>query len=136
MHTKEMIEKQFFIVNLENVDIADVLYEADYLDNHSDVEFDDSEYLQKLLAQEELDFKTLENSKAIVKYKDTILSICFKNSDKEYKLSLMEFLGYPIYKKLTSYFLGQTDVTIKNVSEQIGEIIDTNYGFKFMVEIG
>lgn len=134
MDIKGIIEKQYFIVNLMNVDIADMLWADECRDDDDENELDDSEYTQGLLTQEELNLNELENSRAVINYKDKVLSICLYNN-KVYRLSLMEFLGCETYKKLTSYFLGRTNIVLKNVSEQVGGIIDTNYGFKFMIEI-
>lgn len=134
MHIKETIENEYFIVNLENVDIADMMWAEECRDEDNEVEVDDFEYVQSLLAQQELNMNNLENSKAVISFKDKVLSIRLENN-KEYRLSIMKFLGYEIYKKLTTYFSKPTEVVLKNVSEQVGGIIDTNYGFKFMVEI-
>ena len=93
----ELREKQIFLINLENMDIADVMFAQEDRD-------------------EDYDEKLEENK-------------------TEYKLSMLEFLDHQKYKKITGYFLGPVHVTIKSVSEQIGGIIDKNYGFKFMITI-
>lgn len=135
MYTKEMIEKQYFIVNLMNVDIADMMWAKECRGDDED-EIDDAEYVEELLVEEGLKLEELEDSIAIVRYRDKALYIRLANNDKEYRMSIMEYLEYPKYKKLTGYFLGPTNVILKKISEQVGGIIDTNYGFKFMIEIG
>ncbi len=128
-----MIEEQYFIINLMNVDIADRMWAEECADDEE--EQDDSNYLQELLTKDKLSLDELEGSNAVLSYKDKVLSIYLENNNKEYRLSIMEFLGSEKYKKLTNYFLGRTNVVLKNVSEQVGGVIDTNYGFKFMIII-
>jgi len=127
---KELIEKQKFIINLENIDIADVMHEQE----EQDEDYDDM-HLGELLEHEKLDLIKLEGSRAIINYKNKKLSIKLEQNNTEYKLSMLEFLDYPTYKKITGYFLEPVHVTITNVSKQIGGIIDKNYGFKVMVSI-
>ena len=131
----EMIEKQIFLINLENIDIADVMLEQEDQDENYNEALEDSLYLQELLVHEKLELEKLNGSKAVVSYKDKVLSIELAENNTEYRLSILEFLDYPKYKKMTSYFLKPMHVTIKNVSEQIGGIIDKNYGLKFMITI-
>jgi len=131
----EMIEKQIFLINLENMDIADVMFGQEDRAEDYDEKLEDSMHLKKLLEHEKLELSKLDASKAIVSYKNRILSIKLEENNTEYKLSMLEFLDYPKYKKITGYFLGPVHVILKDVSEQIGGIIDKNYGFKFMITI-
>jgi hypothetical protein len=131
----EMIEKQIFLINLGNMDIADVMLEKEDQGENYDEKLEDSLYLKELLVHEKLELNELDASKAVISYKDKVLSITLQENNTKYTLSILEFLEYPKYKKITSYFLGSVNVTIKNVSEQIGGIIDKNYGFKFMIII-
>jgi len=133
---KEFIEKQYFIVNLDTMDIADVLFDSEEL-SEEEIKKIDIQYLNKLLEEDGLTISSLENSCAKIKFnrEKRVLYITLNFNDNEYKLSLLNFLEYNEYKKLTKYFLGETGVVLQNVSYQIGGIIDKNYGFKFKVLI-
>ena len=131
----EMIEKQIYLINLENMDIADVLCAQEDQDEDYNEELEDSLHIEELLRHEKLDLAALEGSSAIISYKDRVFSITLQENNIKYKLSMIEYLEYPQYKKVTGFFLGPANVTLKEVSEQIGGIIDKNYGFKFMITI-
>jgi len=133
---KEFIEKQYFIVNLDTLDIADVMVE-DENKTEEEIASRDVEYVNVLLNEDNLTIKKLEGSSAIIKFdrEKRALHITLDINDQEYKLSLLELLEYGKYKQVTSYFLTDTQVILKDISPQIGGIIDKNYGFKFMVSI-
>jgi len=133
---KEFMEKQYFIVNMDVQDIADGMIENEnkILD---EIESEDVAYVQILLREDNLTIKKPEASSAIIKYnrEERILYITLCVNNQKYKLSLLEFLEYNKYKKITSYFLVDTQVILRDVSPQIGGVIDKNYGFKFMITI-
>lgn len=131
----EMIEKQIFLINLENMDIADVMFAQEEEGEDYDEVHEDCTYLMQLLEAEKLELSKLNGSSAIINYKNRVFSIELQENNTQYKLSMLEFLGFPKYKKITGYFLEPVHVTIKSVSEQIGGIVDKNYGFKFMITI-
>ena len=136
MMLKEFIEKQYFIVNMDIQDIADGMIE-DENKTEDEIEAEDVAYVHILLSEDNLTIRKLEGSSAIIKYnrEDRALYITLGVNSQEYKLSLLEFLEYNKYKKITSYFLAETQVVLRNISLQIGGVIDKNYGFKFMIII-
>jgi len=131
---KEFIEKQYFIVNLDTMDIADVLFDNGE-QTEEEIAKSDIQYLDKLFEKDGLNIILLENSRAKMKFnrKERVLYITLDLNHKEYKLSLLNFLEYNKYKKLYQYFLAETEVLLHDVSYQIGGMIDKNYGFKFMI---
>ena len=133
---KEFIEKQYFIVNMDVQDIADGMIE-DENKTEDEIESEDVAHVHILLSEDNLTIKKLEGSSAIIKYnrEERALYITLGVNSQEYKLSLLEFLEYNKYKKITSYFLADTKVALKDVSPQIGGVIDKNYGFKIMIII-
>jgi len=133
---KEFMEKQYFIVNMDVQDIADGMIENENK-TLDEIESEDVAYVQILLREDNLTIKKLEASSAIIKYnrEERILYITLGVNNQKYKLSLLEFLEYNKYKKITSYFLVDTQVILRDVSPQMGGVIDKNYGFKFMISI-
>jgi len=136
MMLKEFMEKQYFIVNMDVQDIADGMIENENK-TLDEIESEDVAYVQILLREDNLTIKKLEASSAIIKYnrEERILYITLGVNNQKYKLSLLEFLEYNKYKKITSYFLVDTQVILRDVSPQMGGVIDKNYGFKFMISI-
>ena len=136
MMLKEFMEKQYFIVNMDVQDIADGMIENENK-TLDEIESEDVAYVQILLREDNLTIKKLEASSAIIKYnrEERILYITLGVNNQKYKLSLLEFLEYNKYKKITSYFLVDTQIILRDVSPQIGGVIDKNYGFKFMISI-
>ena len=133
---KEFIEKQYFIVNFDTLDVADVMLMNEDK-TEEEVLANDLQYIQELLYKNGLSMEEFEGSTATIVYnrKERALYITLDANNKEYKLSLLEFFGYEKYKKVTSYFFAHTTVKIRDVSIQIGGIIDKNYGIKFKVRI-
>ena len=133
---KKFIEKQYFIINLDMMDIADAMFDTDD-QTEEEIKKLDIQYLDELLEKDKLNISNLENSRAKIKFnrEERVLYITLNFNNKEYKLSLLDFLEYNKYKKLTRYFLAETEVVLYNFSYQIGGIIDKNYGFKFMMKI-
>lgn len=129
-----LIEKQYFIVNLENVDIADAMISGEEK-TEEEIESEDVDRLKRLLNEEGIALNTLNGQEAEIVFDMHERALFIELNNKIYKLSMLEFLGYDKYKKITNYFLQKTSVILKNPSEQIGGIIDKNYGFKFMISL-
>jgi hypothetical protein len=125
---KEFIEKQYFIVNFDKMDIADVMFDTEG-QNEEEIKRTDIQYLDKLLEEDGLNISSLKNSRAKIKFnrEERALYITLGLNNRDYKLSLLDFLEYDKYKKLTQYFLAETEIVFQNVSYQIGGIIDKNY---------
>lgn len=129
-----LIEKQCFIVNLEKLDIADVIFDSEGRSGE-EIEIEDAGYLKKLLTQEGINLENLDGQQVDIVFDRDKRALLIELNGKAYTLSILEFLGYDKYKKITNYFLQKTSVVLKNPSEQIGGIIDKNYGFKFMISL-
>lgn len=133
---KEFIEKQYFIVNLATIDIADAMVENENK-TEDEITSRDIECVNALLRENSLTIKKLERSSAIIKFnhEERALYIILGVNSQKYKLSLLKFVEFHKYKKLTSCFLIETKVVLRDISPQIGGIIDINYGFKFMINL-
>ncbi len=64
---KEFIEKQYFIVNLDTLDIADAMVE-DGDKTEEEIASRDVEYVNVLLNEDDLTIKKFEGSSAIIKF--------------------------------------------------------------------
>ena len=136
MMLKDFIQKQYFIVNFDTQDIADVIHWNEGK-TKEEILAEDMQYMDKLLDKEALSLERLEGSTATIGFDrdERALYITLDINDKKYKLSLLEFLEYEKYKKLRSYFLADAVVAIKDVSFQIGGVVDRNYGIKFKISL-
>lgn len=134
MSVISLIEKQYFIVNLETVDIADAIIN-DEDKNEEEIKLEDTNFLNELLYERGIVLDNLNGQEAEIFFDKQKRTLFIELHGNKYKLSILEFLEYDRYKKITNYFLQRTNVVLKNCSEQIGGIIDKNYGFKFIISL-
>jgi len=134
MSVINLIEKQYFIANLETVDIADVLINNEDK-SEEEVKLEDRSILSELLNEKGIVLDNLNGQEAEIFFDKHERALFVELHGNVYRLSMLEFLEYDRYKKITNYFLQKTTVVLKNCSEQIGGIIDKNYGFKFMISL-
>lgn len=134
MSIVNLVEKQYFIVNLETVDIADVMINNEDK-SEEEVKLEDTSYLSELLNEKGIVLDSLNEQEAEIFFDKKARALFVELHGNVYRLSMLEFLEYDRYKKITNYFLKKTAVVLKNCSEKIGGIIDKNYGFKFMISL-
>lgn len=127
-----LIEKQCFVLNLENIDIADVMMNEEGK-SKEEIKIKDTNYFEDLLAVENINLEYLDGEQAYMIFNQNHKTLLIDINDKAHRLSILDFLEYDKYKKVANYFLQKTRVTLKDPSEQIGGVINKNYGFKFKI---
>lgn len=84
---------------------------------------------------EDLSIELLNGSTAIIENKNKQLSIQFSVNNKKYKVTFVEFMDRDIFFEVVNLFKQPKQVTLSNVSPQIGGIIDINFGIKFNIQL-
>jgi hypothetical protein len=159
------IEELEFLVNFATDDIADVMFEQEqereeYISRRKNGELtaeeiqaeslwteDEKAYYEEnenlsdedrvldYLKDEDLSIELLNGSTAIIENKNKQLSIQFSVNNKKYKVTFVEFMDRDIFFEVVNLFKQPKQVTLSNVSPQIGGIIDINFGIKFNIQL-
>jgi len=124
------IENIEFLINFATEDIAEVMMEED-----SDNDISDEEYVQSLLEEENLSIEKLDKLTAFIVNDKKSLKIKFIGIDKYYTLLLLDFIDKNIFFVIVNFFKNPKEVKIINPSAQVGGIIDKNYGVKFKIKL-
>ena len=125
------IEEIYFIVNFETVGMADVMTQED-----DEYDLSDEEQVLALLNEEGLSPDRLNGSTAIMQNVNKKLLIKFDANNTIYKPSLLVFEdNYQKFIRISNTFLKPKRARLREVSPQIGGIIDKNYGIKFKIDI-
>lgn len=95
----------------------------------------DEDRVLDYLKDEDLSIELLNGSTAIIENKNKQLSIQFSVNNKKYKVTFVEFMDRDIFFEVVNLFKQPKQVTLSNVSPQIGGIIDINFGIKFNIQL-
>lgn len=95
----------------------------------------DEDRVLDYIKDEDLSIELLNGSTAIIENKNKQLSIQFSANNKKYKVTFVEFMDRDIFFEVVNLFKQPKQVTLSNVSPQIGGIIDINFGIKFNIQL-
>lgn len=95
----------------------------------------DEDRVLDYLKDEDLSIELLNGSTAIIENKNKQLSIQFSVNNKKYKVTFVEFMDRDVFFEVVNLFKQSKQVTLSNVSPQIGGIIDMNFGVKFNIQL-
>ncbi|MDD5159083.1 MAG: hypothetical protein PHI47_03455 [Sulfuricurvum sp.] len=95
----------------------------------------DEDRVLDYLKDEDLSIELLNGSTAIIENKNKQLNIQFSVNNKKYKVTFVEFMDRDIFFEVVNLFKQPKQVTLSNVSPQIGGIIDINFGIKFNIQL-
>lgn len=95
----------------------------------------DEDLVLNYIKDEDLSIELLNGSTAIIENKNKQLSIQFSVNNKKYKITFVEFMDRDIFFEVVNLFKQPKQVTLSNVSPQIGGIIDINFGIKFNIQL-
>jgi hypothetical protein len=157
------IEELEFLVNFATDDIADVMVEQEreeYISRRKNGELtveeiqaeslwteDEKAYYEEnenlsdedrvldYIKDEDLSIELLNGSTAIIENKNKQLNIQFSVNNKKYKVTFVKFMDRDIFFEVVNLFKQPKQVTLSNVSPQIGGIIDINFGIKFNIQL-
>lgn len=147
MAIKKIIEDNILIINLYTIDNDEIMLSEMFdaqdgiFKTKEEEELEDKKYIDKLLKDNNLNIDKLENSFAYMYYNEDSKLFTIQLNDNKYydkyiyPISFMEFLDRDIYFKIRKYFINPKKVIMKNISHQIGGVIDKNYGVKFNIEV-
>lgn len=91
----------------------------------------DEDRVLDYLKDEDLSIELLNGSTAIIENKNKQLSIQFSVNNKKYKVTFVKFMDRDVFFEVVNLFKQPKQVTLSNVSPQIGGIIDINFGIKW-----
>jgi hypothetical protein len=95
----------------------------------------DEDRVLDYIKDEDLSIELLNGSTAIIENKNKQLSIQFSVNNKKYKVTFVEFMDRDVFFEVVNLFKQPKQVTLSNVSPQIGGIIDINFGIKFNIQL-
>lgn len=93
----------------------------------------DEDRVLDYIKDEDLSIELLNGSTAIIENKNKQLSIQFSVNNKKYKVTFVEFMDRDVFFEVVNLFKQPKQVTLSNVSPQIGGIIAINFGIKFNI---